>query len=349
MTDRFARISPRPATASARRSLTRALAAGALMLASAAPFTMAPVAAQAWPSKPIRFVVPYPPGGPLDSVARALAEALREPLGQTVVVENRPGAGGNLGADNVAKSAPDGYSIVMGAVATHAINPYLFAKMPYDANRDFAPITRVATVPNVLVMNPETAKELGVGSVKDLIAYARSHPGKLNYASGGNGSAGHLAGELFKAQAKVSMVHIPYKGAAPAQLGLLGAQTDLMFDNLASAAPQIRAGKLKAFAVTTSQRSAFFAELPTVAESGLPGFDISTWFGVFAPAGTPPAIVDRLNAEFGKALSSASMRELLAKLGAEPSPMSPADFGAFVRAEQAKYEKVVKASGARVD
>ena len=237
----------------------------------------------------------------------------------------------------------------MGAVATHAINPYLFAKMPYDANRDFAPVTRVATVPNVLVMNPETAKELGIGSVKDLVAYARSHPGKLNYASGGNGSAGHLAGELFKAQAKISMVHIPYKGAAPAQLGLLGAQTDLMFDNLASAAPQIRAGKLKAFAVTTSQRSGFFPELPTVAESGLPGFDISTWFGVFAPAGTPPAIVDRLNAEFGKALASPAMRELLAKLGAEPSPLSPADFAAFVRAEQAKYEKVVKASGARVD
>ena len=348
MRNRIARDS-RPASALARRSVTRALAAGALMLASAAPFTMAPAAAQAWPAKPIRFVVPYPPGGPLDSVARALAESLREPLGQTVVVENRPGAGGNLGADNVAKSAPDGYSIVMGAVATHAINPYLFAKMPYDANRDFAPVTRVATVPNVLVMNPETAKELGIGSVKDLIAYARSHPGKLNYASGGNGSAGHLAGELFKAQAKISMVHIPYKGAAPAQLGLLGAQTDLMFDNLASAAPQIRAGKLKAFAVTTSQRSGFFPELPTVAESGLPGFDISTWFGVFAPAGTPPAIVDRLNAEFGKALASPAMRELLAKLGAEPSPLSPADFAAFVRAEQAKYEKVVKASGARVD
>jgi len=348
MKSRIARAS-RPATAPARRTVTRALAAGALALAGAAPFALAPAAAQSWPSKPIRFVVPYPPGGPLDSVARGLAESLREPLGQTVVVENRPGAGGNLGADNVAKSAPDGYSIVMGAVATHAINPYLFAKMPYDANRDFAPVTRVATVPNVLVMNPETARELGIGSVKDLVAYARSHPGKLNYASGGNGSAGHLAGELFKAQAKVSMVHIPYKGAAPAQLGLLGAQTDLMFDNLASAAPQIRAGKLKAFAVTTSQRSGFFPELPTVAESGLPGFDISTWFGVFAPAGTPPAIVDRLNASFRQALSSPAMRELLAKLGAEPSPLSPAEFAAFVRAEQAKYEKVVKASGARVD
>jgi tripartite-type tricarboxylate transporter receptor subunit TctC len=332
-----------------RRSLALALVAGAFTLAGMAPFAAAPALAQNWPTKPVRFVVPYPPGGPLDQVARALAEALHTPLGQTVVVENRPGAGGNLGADNVAKSAPDGYSIVMGAVATHAINPYLYARMPYDANRDFAPVTRVATVPNVLVMNPETAAELRIGSVGDLVTYARRHPGKLNYASGGNGSAGHLAGELFKAQAGVSMVHIPYRGAAPAQLGLLGAQTDLMFDNLASAAPQIRAGKLKAFAVTTAQRSGFFPELPTVAESGLPGFDISTWFGIFAPAGTPPAIIDRLNAEFGKALASPSMRELLAKLGAEPSPLSPGDFAAFVRAEQAKYEKVVKASGARVD
>ncbi|MCM5570188.1 tripartite tricarboxylate transporter substrate binding protein [Burkholderiaceae bacterium FT117] len=334
-----------------RRALSRAVAAGALglALAGAAPFAAAPAAAQEWPTKPIRFVIPYPPGGPLDLVGRALAEALREPLGQPVVVENRPGAGGNLGADNVAKSAPDGYSIVMGAVATHAINPYLYAKMPYDANRDFAPITRVAMVPNVLVMNPDTAKDLGIGSVADLIAYARKNPGKLNYASGGNGSAGHLAGELLKAQAKVSMVHIPYRGAAPAQLGLLAGQTDLMFDNLASAAPQIRAGKLKAFAVTTPQRSGFFAELPTVAESGLPGFDISTWFGVFAPAGTPPAIVDKLNAAFGKALGSPEIRERLAKLAAEPAPMSPADFAAFIRAEQAKYEKVVRASGARVD
>jgi len=238
---------------------------------------------------------------------------------------------------------------VMGAVATHAINPYLYAKMPYDANRDFAPITRVATVPNVLVMNPQTAERLGVRSLGDLIAYARKNPGKLNYASGGNGSAGHLAGELLEAQAGVSMVHIPYGGAAPAQLGLLAGQTDLMFDNLASATPQIRAGKLKAFAVTTAKRSSFFPELPTVAESGLKGFDISTWFGVFAPAGTPKPIVDRLNAEFTRALSAPDIRERLARMGAEASPMSPEDFAAFVRAEQAKYERVVKASGARVE
>lgn len=319
-------------------------------LVAALVFTgAAPALADQWPTRPIRFVVPYPPGGPLDQVARALAEKLREPLGQPVVVENRPGAGGNIGADLVAKAAPDGYSIVMGAVATHAINPYLYAKMPYDANRDFTPITRIATVPNVLVMNPQTAERLGVRSLADLIAYARRNPGKLNYASGGNGSAGHLAGELLEAQAGVSMVHIPYGGAAPAQLGLLAGQTDLMFDNLASATPQIRAGKLKAFAVTTAQRSSFFPELPTVAESGLKGFDISTWFGVFAPAGTPKPIVGRLNAEFTRALSAQDIRERLARMGAEPSPMSPEDFAAFVRAEQAKYERVVKASGARVD
>ena len=319
-------------------------------LVAALVFTgAAPALADQWPTRPIRFVVPYPPGGPLDQVARALAEKLREPLGQPVVVENRPGAGGNIGADLVAKAAPDGYSIVMGAVATHAINPYLYAKMPYDANRDFTPITRVATVPNVLVLNPQTAERLGIRSLRDLIAYARKNPGKLNYGSGGNGSAGHLAGELLEAQAGISMVHIPYGGAAPAQLGLLAGQTDLMFDNLASATPQIRAGKLQAFAVTTPQRSSFFPELPTVAESGLKDFDISTWFGVFAPAGTPRPIVDRLNIEFTRALSAPDIRERLGRMGAEPSPMSPEAFANFVRAEQAKYERIVKASGARVE
>jgi tripartite-type tricarboxylate transporter receptor subunit TctC len=332
-----------------RRTLLSAMALGAITIGGAAAFAIPTAMAQAWPSKPLRFVVPYPPGGPLDQVARALAERLREPLGQPVVVENRPGAGGNIGADNVAKSAPDGYSIVMGAVATHAINPYLYAKMPYDANRDFEAVTRIATVPNVLVTNPDTARKFGIDSVADLIAFAKKNPGRLNYASGGNGSAGHLAGELFKSQAGISMVHIPYGGAAPAQLGLLGGQTDLMFDNLASAAPQIRAGKLKAFAVTTPKRSSFFPELPTIAESGLPGFDIDTWFGVFAPAGTPTPIIDRLNAELGKALATGEIREKLARMGAEPAPMSPADFAAFVRSEQAKYKEVVRTAGARID
>ena len=324
----------------------RALAALGAALAVCA--LAGPVAAQSYPTKPIRLLVPYPPGGPLDTAARALAERVKEPLG-IVVVENRPGAGGNLGVDVVAKSAPDGYTLVIGAVATHAINPWLFSKLPYDPIKDFAPITLVAHVPNVLVMSPERAKQLNIGSARDLIAYARANPGKLNYASGGNGSAGHMAGELLKSQAKVSAVHIPYAGAAPAQLGLLAGQTDFMFDNLASALAQVKAGKLRAFAVTTPRRSDAMSDVPTMAESGLPGFDVSTWFGVFAPAGTPAAITERLNTAFTVALRSPEMRERLARMGAEPAPMAPGEFAQFVRAELAKYEKVVKFSGARVD
>jgi tripartite-type tricarboxylate transporter receptor subunit TctC len=308
----------------------------------------APVAAQSYPTKPIRLVVPYPPGGPLDAAARALAERVKEPLG-IVVVENRPGAGGNLGVDHVAKSAPDGYSLVIGAVATHAINPWLFSKLPYDPIKDFAPITLVAHVPNVLVMTPERAQQLNIRSAPDLIAYARANPGRLNYASGGNGSAGHMAGELLKSQAKISAVHIPYAGAAPAQLGLLAGQTDFMFDNLASALAQVKAGKLRAFALTTTRRSDAMPDVPTMAESGMPGFDVSTWFGIFAPAGTPAPVVERLNKAFTSGLQSPEMRDRLARMGAEPAPMAPAEFRQFVQAELAKYEKVVKFSGARVD
>lgn len=314
---------------------------------------LAPAAAQqaAYPSRPIRLIVPYPPGGPLDTVARALAERVKDSLG-TVVVENRAGAGGNIGVEQLARSGPDGYTIGIGAVATHAINPWLYARLPFDPIKDFAPITLIAHVPNVLVMTPETAARYGIGSVADLIEYARRNPGRLNYASGGNGSGGHMAGELLKSMARVSIVHIPYAGAAPAQLGLLAGQTDLMFDNLASAAPQIRAGKLRAFAVTTAARAASFPELPTMAEAGgkaLAGFDVSTWFGLFAPAATPPAIVATLNEEFRRALGTPEIRERLARMGAEPAPTTPAEFAAFIRQELAKYEKVVKFSGARVD
>lgn len=293
----------------------------------------------------VRLVVPYPAGGPLDTIARLLAEKTKDSLGP-VVVENRAGAGGNLGADHVAKAAPDGHTLVMGAVATHAINPWLYARIPYDPIRDFAPITLVARVPNVLVMNVETAQRLKIDSVADLIAYARAHPGRLNYGSGGNGSAGHLAGEMFKAQARVSMVHIPYAGAAPAQLGLLAGQVDLNFDNLAAASANIRAGRLKALAVTTSQRSSAMPELPTIAESGLSGFAIDTWFGLFAPGGTPADVVQRLHDVFVKALQDPDVKARFAQLMAEPSPTTPAQFGAFVKAELAKYEKLVKASGA---
>jgi tripartite-type tricarboxylate transporter receptor subunit TctC len=311
----------------------------------------------AWPlaraqSAPIRLVVPYPPGGPLDIVARALAEAVKDSLG-TVVVDNRAGAGGNLGADLVAKAAPDGQTIVMGAVATHAINPWLYRKLPYDPLRDFTPITLVAQVPNVLVMNVETANRLGIGSVRDLVAYARRNPGKLNYGSGGNGSAGHLAGEMFKAQAGVFMVHIPYAGGNPAQLALLAGQVDLNFDNLAAASANIKAGRLKAIALTTARRSSAMPEVPTIAESardlGLAEFDIHTWFGLFGPAKLPAPVLQRLNAAFTAALRSPALQARLASLMAEPAPGTPEQFARFVESELKKYERVVKASGATVD
>ncbi|HUP07932.1 MAG TPA: tripartite tricarboxylate transporter substrate-binding protein, partial [Caldimonas sp.] len=251
------------------------------------------------------------------------------------------------------KAPPDGQTIVMGAVATHAINPWLYAHVPYDPIRDFTPITRVAQVPNVLVMNVETAERLHIATVGDLVTYARRHPGKLNYGSGGNGSAGHLAGEMFKQMAGVYMVHIPYSGGNPAQLALLSGQVDLTFDNLATAAANIRAGKLRAIAVTTAKRSSAMPEIPTVAESGgavgLGSFDIDTWFGVFGPARLPQDVTQRLYRAFADALASAEIRARLATFMAEPAPLAPEAFGAFVRAELAKYERIVKATGARVE
>jgi tripartite-type tricarboxylate transporter receptor subunit TctC len=310
------------------------------------------LAATVWPAwaqaRTIRLVVPYPAGGPLDIVARALAERVKDTLG-TVIVENRPGAGGNLGADLVAKAAPDGNTLVMGAVATHAINPWLYRKMPYDPVRDFTPITLVAQVPNVLVMNAEVAKRLNILTLADLVAYAKRNPGKLNYGSGGNGSAGHLAGEMFKSQAGLFIVHIPYAGGPPAQLALVSGQVDFNFDNLAAASANIRSGRLKALAVTTARRSTAMPDLPTVAEAGLPGFDIGTWFGLFGPARLSADMTQQLNKAFVDALGSAELKARMSTLMAEPSPNTPAQFAAFVRAELAKYEGVVKASGASVD
>ena len=300
----------------------------------------------------LRLVVPYPPGGPLDIVARALAERVKDSLG-TVVVENRPGAGGNLGADLVAKAAPDGNTIVMGAVATHAINPWLYAKIPYDPIRDFTPITLVAQVPNVVVMNAETAARLRINTLRDLVVYARAHPGRLNYGSGGNGSAGHLAGEMFKSQAGLFIVHIPYAGGPPAHLALVSGQVDFNIDNLAAASANIRSGKLKALAVTTARRSAAMPEVPTIAESGadlgLGRFDVNTWFGLFGPARLPADVTARLNKAFVDALGTPELKARMATLMAEPVPQTPEQFSAFVKAELAKYEGVVKASGARVD
>ena len=298
-------------------------------------------------SKPIRIIVPYGPGGPIDVTARLLAERVKDSLG-TVIIENRPGGGGNIGVDAVAKSTPDGTTIGIAAVATHAINPWLYNKMPFDAAKDFAPITQMVRVPNVLVLNADTASRLSINSVADLIKYAKANPGKLNYGSGGNGSGGHLAGEMFKAQSGIFAVHIPYNGGNPAQLALLSGQVDFNFDNLATASANIKSGKLKALAVTTAQRSAVLPDVPTVAET-LNGFAVDTWWGLVVPAATPKDIVAKLNQAFVAALNSPEAKSRFATLMAEPVPTTPEQFGALMDAERTKYEKVVKASGAKVD
>ena len=297
--------------------------------------------------KPIRLIVPYAAGGPLDITSRALAERVKDSLG-VVVVDNKPGAGGNLGSDLVAKAAPDGHTIGLAAVATHAINPWLFAKMPYDAAKDFAPITQMVRVPNVLVMNADTAARLHINTVGDLIAYARKNPGKLNYGSGGNGSAGHLAGEMFKQGAGIFTVHIPYNGGNPAQLALLSGQVDYNIDNLATAAPNIKSGKLKALAVTTAKPSSMLPGVPPLANT-IKGFEVDTWWGLVAPAGTPRAVIDKLNAAFTTALKSPETQQRFALLMAEPVATTPEQFGQFMDRERARYEPVVKRSGAKVD
>ncbi len=310
-----------------------------------------PVFAQgAWPAKPVRIVVPFAPGGTTDILARAVAPELSKAFGQTFVVENRAGAAGNLGADIVAKSPADGYTLLMGTVGTHGINKSLYSKLPYDPQKDFAPITLVAGVPNVMVMNTETAKTLGINSVPDFIRYAKSHPGKLNMASSGSGTSIHLAGELFKSMTGVFMTHIPYTGSGPALLGLLSGQVDVMFDNLPSALPHVKGGKLKAFAVTSAQRSGAMPELPTIEEAGqLKGFEASSWFGLLAPAGTPADVVSRLQQETSKALNSPAIKEKLLAQGAIPSGNTPAEFTGLIDAEIRKWAPVVKASGAKVD
>jgi len=308
--------------------------------------TLAATAALAQ-AKITRIIVPYAAGGPIDVTARLMAERVKDSLG-TVIIENRPGGGGNIGADAIAKAAPDGLTIGIAAVATHAINPWLYSKMPYNAATDFAPITQMLRVPNVLVMNADTAARLKINTLADLIKYAKANPAKLNYGSGGNGSAGHLAGEMFKRQAGIFAVHIPYNGGNPAQLGLLSGQVDFNFDNLATAAANIKAGKLKAIAVTTANRSALLPDVPPIADT-FKGFEIDTWWGLVAPAGTPADVVAKLNKAFVEALNSPEAKTRFAALMAEPVANTSEQFGAFMKAELAKYEKVVKASGAKVD
>ena len=301
--------------------------------------------AQTWPSKPIRLICPYP-GGPVELSSRIVGQKLQEALGQPVVVENRPGAGGVIGADSVAKSAPDGYTLLMGAIATHAINPSLMPALPYDAIRDFRHIGLVVQVPNVLVVN----NELAARNVKELVALAKARPGQLDFGSGSTGSTGHLAGELFKQLTGTYMVHIPYRSSAPAVADLLAGRVHLMFDNLASALPNIKAGKVRPLAVTTLRRTDFLPDMPTLDESGLKGFNLTTWWGVMAPAKTPAEIVNRLSVEIQKSLDAPDARERLRNLGSErPSVRTPEAFTAFIESEKALYANLVKISGAKPD
>ena len=328
-----------------------------VLLAAAAPLIPSTVSAQtpapttgAWPSKPVRIVVPFAPGGTTDILARALAPELGKAFGQTFIIDNKPGAGGNLGADLVAKSPADGYTLLMGTVGTQAINAALYPKMPFDPLKDLAPITMMAGVPNVLVMNPAKAQAAGIKNVADLIRYARANPGKLNMASSGNGTSIHLSGELFKSMTGTFLLHFPYRGSGPALLDLIGGTMDLMFDNLPSALPQIKAGKLIALAVTSAQRSAALPDVPTIAEAGpVKGFEASSWFGLLAPTGTPPDIIDRIQQETAKALGAPALKERLLSQGAIPSGMTPAEFTRFIVAETKKWTQVVKVSGAKVD
>ena len=303
-------------------------------------------AAQTWPAHPLRLVAPYAAGGPIDLSARLLAAKLQAGLGQPVVVENRPGAGGNIGVDLIAKGPADGYNLVMSAIATLAINPSLYASLPYDPLKDLRHVTLLVQVPNVLVVR----NDLPARNVPELIALAKSRPGKLDFGSGSTGSTGHLAGEMFKMMTGTFMVHIPYKGSAPALADMMAGRIDLMFDNLASALPSIRSGKVRALATTTLKRSSFLPDLPTLDEAGLKGFDMTTWWGVSVAAKTPQPIVDRLSAEILKAMDAPDFKERLRAMGSEPPAVrTPEQFAAFVAAELKTYGALVKRSGAKVD
>ena len=306
----------------------------------------ATVAAQAsFPSKPLIIIVPFTPGGTTDILARIVGQGLSTEFGQSVVIENRAGAGGNIGAQVAAKAAPDGYTLFMGTVGTQAINASLYKKMPFDPIKDFAPLTRVANVPNLLVANPAQPFK----SVAELIAYAKANPGKVNFASSGNGTSIHLSGELFKTMAKVQMVHVPYKGSAPALTDLLGNQVGIMFDNLPSVIPHVRSGKLRPLAITTAKRSPELPDVPTIAESGLPGYEATSWFGLLAPAGTPAPVISKLNAAIVKVLAQADVRKRISDQGAEVYSETPEQFAAFIQAEGIKWGKVVRDSGASLD
>ena len=316
------------------------------LLFLAAALTAAPAAlAQTYPTKTVRMIVAFPPGGTTDILARATAQKLTEAFGQQVVIDNRPGAGGNIGTELVARSPADGYTLLASPGSTLTSNPAVYAKVPFDTVRDFAPVTIIAEVPNVLIVHPS----LPVKTVKELIALAKSRPGQLAYASTGAGQSTHLSAELFKQMARVDMIHVPYKGSAPALTDMVAGQVTVMFDNMPSCLPFVKAGRLKAIAVTSTKRSPTTPELPTVAEAALPGFDVTVWFSVLAPANTPRDIVARLNAEIVKALKAPDMRERLSQQGAEPVGNTPEEFAGVIKRDLAKWSKLVTDANIRLD
>lgn len=316
-----------------------------LLLALFASIWAGQVSAEDFPSRTVRLVVPFPPGGAIDALTRIVGQKMSATWGQPVVVDNRPGASGAIGADHVARAAPDGYTMTAGAVSTHAINVSLRKNLPYDPVKDFSAVAPMATVANVVVVNPS----IPVTSVKELIALAKQRPGYLSYASAGAGTTLHISGELFKSMAQVNIVHVPYKGSGPGISDLIGGQVPIMFDSITSSAPHAKAGKVRILAVTSAKRSSVLPDVPTIAEAGLPGYEMNPWFGLFAPAGTPPAVVAKINAEVTRIVALPDVQERFSRIGAEPMTATPEAFAALVRSDVAKWREVVKKAGITVN
>ena len=325
--------------------LGRSIAAGAALIAASVPALAQTDAAAGYPRKPVRLIVPFPPGGGTDILARPIAQKLTERWGQQVIVDNRAGAGGTIGADLTAKSPPDGYAFMLGTNGTHGINQSLYRSLPYDTLRDFTPITLVAIAPNILVVHPSVP----VKSVRELLALAKAKPGALNYATPGNGTPPHLAAEIFKSMAGVDLTHVPYKGAGPAVIDLLSGQMQLMFANAPVVLPHIRAGKLRSLATTSAKRLSILSDFPTIAESGLPGYEADTWYGMFGPAGMPAPLLDKINQDVVRVLTLPEIKQLFAGQGAEVSTNTPVQFAAVLKTEVAKWAKIIKQTGIHVD